>query len=76
MVGACRLVHFLLASHPETGPLRQVECGAEVIVTQPPLVWPLFEAWLDALNRYGRAVQGAPQLLCLSNLAQEALRLS
>ncbi|KAK9821226.1 hypothetical protein WJX81_003530 [Elliptochloris bilobata] len=31
----------------------KVDNGAEVIVTQPPLVWPLFEAWLDEMNTRG-----------------------
>jgi len=36
-----------------------VECGAQVIVTQPPLVWPRFEAWLDVVNACARRRPGA-----------------
>ena len=76
-LGSGRRTHTLVpACQPGRASLRQVECGAEVIVTQPPLVWPLFETWLDALNRCGlahRVAQGAPPLLCLRIFAHQAL---
>lgn len=30
----------------------QVDAGAEVIVTQPPLFWDKFEAWINEIQRY------------------------
>ena len=30
----------------------QVDAGAQVIVTQPPLLWDRFAAWHEAVSRY------------------------
>ena len=30
----------------------QIEAGASAILTQPPLVWPQFEAWMVEAHRY------------------------
>jgi len=32
--------------------MMQIEAGAQAILTQPPLVWPLFEAWITEAHRY------------------------
>lgn len=49
---------LLQAMHRPSGGLlhnassgAQVDAGAEVIVTQPPLVWGKFESWFDQLHR-------------------------
>lgn len=30
----------------------QIDAGAEVILTQPPLLWPVFEQWMEGVARY------------------------
>ena len=29
----------------------QIDAGAEVIVTQPPLLWDKFEAWINSVQQ-------------------------
>ena len=29
----------------------QIDAGAEVIVTQPPLLWDKFEAWINSIQQ-------------------------
>eukprot|EP00903_Cladosiphon_okamuranus_P010846 g10247.t1 len=38
---------------------KKVELGAEVIVTQPPLVWESFERWLRGVDATGALATGA-----------------
>lgn len=40
----------------------QIAAGAEVIVTQPPLLWDRFEAWMNKVQQY--VSSSANQLLC------------
>ena len=35
----------------ELGLTLQVDAGAEVVVTQPPLLWTRFLPWFDAVHR-------------------------
>ena len=30
----------------------QMEAGADVVLTQPPLAWPKFEAWLTDIDKW------------------------
>lgn len=49
-----------------TGPfLLQLDAGAEVVLTQPPLAWEAFRSWWEAIER---CFLGRPSLsnsLCL-----------
>ena len=31
--------------------LVQIDAGAEVVITQPPLLWNRFEAWMDKVQQ-------------------------
>ncbi len=43
----CELAGVAYATHMSA----QVEAGASAILTQPPLVWPRFEAWMVEAHR-------------------------
>lgn len=32
--------------------LMQIDAGAEVIITQPPLLWDRFEAWMNRVQQW------------------------
>jgi hypothetical protein len=38
--------------------IPQIEAGAEVIVTQPPLAWGRFEEWYEEVDRQAAAGVG------------------
>ena len=72
-MGSCNI--YVTTTHAKavlSGPaLHQVAAGAAVILTQPPLDWPAFEAWMEDARRRGlheaaRLCVGFP---CLSSAA-------
>ena len=73
----CRLLRHDLGSngHSMTGSCVKVTCllgvqidaGAEVIITQPPLLWDRFEAWINTVQQY------VPNLSKLSGQAADLL---
>lgn len=44
MIRSCVNLHALLGV--------QIDAGAEVIVTQPPLLWNRFETWMNTVQQY------------------------
>lgn len=52
---------------------QKIDAGAEVILTQPPLLWPVFEQWMEGVARANLAAQtqlviGVPMLTSASSL--------
>lgn len=52
----------------------QIEAGASIVLTQPPLDWPAFEAWMEDVNRRrlhesARLLVGFPALTSASGAA-------
>lgn len=57
---------------PAEGLLRKADAGAQVVLTQPPLLWSEFERWADDVARLGlpprvRVVVGAAMLSSARN---------
>ena len=44
MIRSCVNLHALLGV--------QIDAGAEVIITQPPLLWDRFETWINTVQQY------------------------
>lgn len=70
----CDPMTGLLAAVPVACNVPQIDAGAEVILTQPPLDWEAFESWMsDARNRglhtAARLLIGFPCLSSAGNVA-------
>ncbi len=54
----------------------QIDAGAEVIVTQPPLLWDKFEAWINSVQSFfrqrllgkTRLIVGCPMVSSAANM--------
>ncbi|KAL0031837.1 hypothetical protein WJX79_010535 [Trebouxia sp. C0005] len=58
---------------------RKIDAGAEVIVTQPPLLWDKFEAWINSVQQQRlldktRLIVGCPMILYTGYSSSQTLQ--